>query len=751
MDEQAVKQQLQRWFKRFRSGKPDEKEKVQLLIGGALYIILQIIALASLEWKKLGSLIPLEVLRVVIEIVLGGTAIFLALRVKDAARRGRLVFLCILGRVAYASLAYPLIVFALYSTQQAAAVMFAVGVTSFSFLVVFLPTIFAAALRVKSLFPELQEGNRVATLSSGIITVIVLPFLAISLGLVLVCKLVLPELLKVKNDLAGQGLDTSDVEPTLAKIQAVTHAGTPLVLGFFITFVAFIFAMFVTWSMRHRQLLRFKLFVARVNFRFAYLAFAIGVAALLFRVTPGGFWKNVWNYIPGLLTMVALAGIQIPALTGWWRMQLLNEVRGDYSPVASSRIRRLMTRCVQHEFVPEPDGLALQRVVTGLDVMERMPPGDTSAAVALRKDAVSVKYKPSGEETAVELLEPEDIIEDRRILGSFKGDIAAAKRAFELRRHGGDVRANKRRLQQEVPSLYLALGQLADEKGVEHEATAETRATIAGIHRELRELDDELKKQDAKLGELTKELDAQRRKHEGQIAKAKDAYDKAAAELTTARGKRGDVEGTLQKARTGIVQAEQRIAEGTAQIEATGETALSDEAKKQVKDQIKRLEAQIKSYKTDVEEASSELDGLRKDEEAKASKAVELQRKLEDARGAWGEVRNDLQGQIVAVTRQKDDLARRGAGAQERLADARHGWGKVLYEEAHDVAALKKAVAPIDENLAQQAKLEEELKTAAAERETLRPGVQRFTLVASIAGEALILAALFIILIVYAL
>ncbi|MBN1916537.1 MAG: hypothetical protein JW889_01405 [Verrucomicrobia bacterium] len=751
MDEQAAKEKLQRWFKRLRSGKPDEQEKTQLLIGGALYIILQIIALASLEWKKLGALIPLEVLRVLIEVGLGGTAIFLAIKVGDPAKRGRLVFRFILGRVVYASLLYPVIVFLFYGTDKAAVVMFPVGFTAFSFLVVFLPTIFAAALRIKSYFPELQEGNRVAVLASSIITVIVLPFLALALGLVLVCKLVLPEIEKGVRDLAAAGADTSELETVLAKVQAVTTAGSPLVLGFFMTFVAFIFAMLISWSMRHRGQLRLKLFVARFNFRFAFVCFAIGLAALLFRVTPGGFWKNAWNYIPWFLTMTALAGIQIPALSGWWRTQILGELRGDYSATASSRIRQLMSRCVRNEFVPVPDGLALQRAVTGLDVMEAMPVGDTSAAVAVKGETVTIKYRPSGTERAIELLEPEDLRDDVRLLGPVRDDLAAARRALELRRHGGDLRGRKRSLQDQLPALYLAVGELADEKDVEHEPTAEQRAAVGGIRKELNELAGETKTQDAALADLRRNLEEQRAKHEGTIAKAKEAFDKANAELNAARGKRTEAETTIKRATSAIAQAEQRIAEDKTQLEATGETALSPEAKQQVERRIEELGADIKQHTRDAEKASIQLGELRRDEEKNAAKAGELNEKLEQARGRWGEVRNELEEKRAAAARRKDDLDSRASSARARLTDARREWGRALCETGHDAPALRKAMAPIDENLAEQARLDEELKAAAAERETLRPGVQRFVLLAGILGEGVILLALFIVLLVLAL
>ena len=750
MDEQAVKEKFQRWFRRFRSGRPDEREKLQLLVGGVLYIVLQIIALASLEWKELGSLIPLEVLRVVIEVGLGASAVFLALKVGDPRKRGRLVFQFVLGRVVYASLLYPMIVYFFYGTEKAAIVMFAVGFTAFSFLVVFLPTIFAAALRIKSYFPELQEGNRVAALTSAIITVIVLPFLALALGLVLVCKLVLPGLDKFRNDLAGQGADTSGLDQILAKVNAVTTAGSPLVLGFLITFIAFIFAMLVSWSMRGRQLLRLRLFVARFNFRFAFVCLAIGVAALLFRVTPGGFWKNVWTYIPWFLTMVALAGIQIPALSGWWRKQILDEVRGEYSPAASSRIRQLMSRCVRNEFMAEPDGLALQRAVTGLDVMEAMPAGDTSAAIAVKDDVITIKYKPSGAERTVELLEPEDLKEDLRLLGPIQDDFAAAKRAFALRRHGGDLRAQKRSLQGQLPALYLAVGELADEKDVEHGATSEERAAIRSIGKELDELAAETKTQDAALAGLRKELDEQRAKHEPAVAKAKEALDKANGELAAAREKRTGAGATITRAKSAIAQAEQRIAEGKAQLEATGELALSPEAKRQVEHRIDELEAEMKQHTRDAEKAAGQLDELRQDEEKQAARAGELSEKLEQARAKWSGARSELEEKAAAAGRRKDDLDSRATDARVRLTEARREWGRALYEKGRDLPALRKAMAPIDENLAEQARLEDELRTTAAERETLRPGVERFTLLAGIVGEGVILLALFVILLVLA-
>ena len=733
MDEQQVKEQFQRWFRRFRSGKPNEREKAQLLIGGAFYIILNLIALISLDWKALKNFIPLEVFTVLIEVALGGAAIWLALRVNDPARRGRQVFLFILIRLAYAAIVYPLIVFLFYETQEAAAVTLVTGVKAFSFLVVFLPSIYAASLRIKGHYPELQEGNRVATLTGIIITAVVLPFLATALGLITLI-LSTPEL---------------DVEAGIR--EAVAKAGTPLVLGFFIMFVAFIFATIAAWSMRRQQLLRFKLVVARVNFRFAYLCMGLGVAGFWFRITGQGFWADVGDVVPWLLTMGALAMIQIPALTGWWRTQILTEVRGDYSPATASRIRRLMSRCVHAEFVPGPDGLALQRTVTGIDVMDGMPASDTGATVAVKEDAVSVKYKPSGEEAAVELLEPEDLKEDRRIFGTFKADFAAAKRAFQLRRHGGDLRGQKRTLQAQLPALHTALGELADEKDVEHEPTAEHRATIAGIDRELRELDGELKGESKKLAGLTSDLDEQRGKHEELIAKAKKAYDAAAAELSTARQKRGEAEGTLRQAQSAIGQAEQRIQQGKLQLEATGETALSAEAKKQVKATIAELESQIKTHKADMQKASSGLDELRQDEEKKAAKTAELQQKLEAAQAKWSEVRRDLEGKAGEVERRKGELERRAADAQARLEDARREWGEALYETGRDLTALKKAISPIDANLKQQAQLDEDLKTAVAERETLRPGVQRFSLFATVVGEALILIVLFIILLVFAL
>jgi len=734
MDEQVVKQQFQRWFTRFRSGTPNEREKAQLLVGGVLYVILSVIALASLDWKALKSFIPLEVIGALIEVGLGGAAVWLALRIDDAARRGRLVFAFILARVAYAAVLYPLIVFLFYSKQEAGAVTLIMGVKAFSFLVVFLPSIYAASLRIKSYFPELQEGNRVATLVSIIIAVIVLPFLAITLGL-----------LTFIQTLPAEELDAADA------LDAVSRVGTPLVLGFFIMFIAFVFAMLTAWSMRRTQLLRFKLVVARVNFRFAYLCMGLGFASAAFKVSEQGFWADVWDWVPWLLTMVALAAIQIPALTGWWRIQILKEVRGDYSPVASSRIRRLMTRCVRNAFVAEPDGLALQRAVTGLDVMDGMPAGDTSAAVALKKDTVDIKYKPSGHETAVELLEAEDLKEDRLIIGSLKQDFAAAKRAFQLRRHGGDLRVQARGVEHQIPSLYLALGTLADEKKIEHGPTAEYRATITGIDRELRELGGELKRQEDKLGGLNADLDEKRKKHEATIAKAKDAYDAAAAELSAARQKRGDAERTVNEAQSGIDQAEAGIAQKRQQLAATGEMALSAEAKKQVESQMKQLESQIKTYKVEADKASSGLDKLRADEEEKAGKAAELNKKLDAARGKWGEIRSELESKIGEIERQKGDLERRTADAQERLDDGRREWGRALYEEGRNLPELKKAVKPIDENLAQQKQLEDELSTTVSERETLRPGVQRFTLIASVAGEVLILLALFIVLLVYAL
>jgi len=734
MDEQVVKQQFQRWFTRFRSGTPNEREKAQLLVGGVLYVILSVIALASLDWKALKSFIPLEVIGALIEVGLGGAAVWLALRIDDAARRGRLVFAFILARVAYAAVLYPLIVFLFYSKQEAGAVTLIMGVKAFSFLVVFLPSIYAASLRIKSYFPELQEGNRVATLVSIIIAVIVLPFLAITLGL-----------LTFIQTLPAEELDAADA------LDAVSRVGTPLVLGFFIMFIAFVFAMLTAWSMRRTQLLRFKLVVARVNFRFAYLCMGLGFASAAFKVSEQGFWADVWDWVPWLLTMVALAAIQIPALTGWWRIQILKEVRGDYSPVASSRIRRLMTRCVRNAFVAEPDGLALQRAVTGLDVMDGMPAGDTSAAVALKKDTVDIKYKPSGHETAVELLEAEDLKEDRLIIGSLKQDFAAAKRAFQLRRHGGDLRVQARGVEHQIPSLYLALGTLADEKKIEHGPTAEYRATITGIDRELRELGGELKRQEDKLGGLNADLEEKRKKHEATIAKAKDAYDAAAAELSAARQKRGDAERTVNEAQSGIDQAEAGIAQKRQQLAATGEMALSAEAKKQVESQMKQLESQIKTYKVEADKASSGLDKLRADEEEKAGKAAELNKKLDAARGKWGEIRSELESKIGEIERQKGDLERRTADAQERLDDGRREWGRALYEEGRNLPELKKAVKPIDENLAQQKQLEDELSTTVSERETLRPGVQRFTLIASVAGEVLILLALFIVLLVYAL
>jgi hypothetical protein len=733
MDEQQVKERLQRWFRRFRSGKPNEQEKSQLLIGGALYIIMNLVALISLDWKELKSFIPLEVLGVLIEVVLGGAAIWLGLRVNDAARRGRWVCLFILGRVAYAALVYPLIVFLFYNKQQAGAVTLVTGLKAFSFLVVFLPSIYAASLRIKSYYPELQEGNRVAALTGIIITAVVLPFLATSLGLITLV------------------LSTPDIDVAAEVRQAISKAGTPLVLGFFVMFVAFIFATIAAWSMRHSQLLRAKLLVARINFRFAYLCMGLGVAGFVFRITPRGFWADVWAVVPWLLTMAALAMIQIPALSGWWRTQILKEVRGDYSPAASSRIRRLMSRCVRSEFVPGPEGLALQRAVTGIDVMDSMPENDMGATVSIKEDAVSVKYEPSGEEVAVELLEPEDLKEDERIFGSFRADLAAAKRAFELRRHGGDLRGQQRALQAQLPALHQALGELADEKDVSHEPTAEHRAKIAAIARERRELDGELKAESQKLAALTKDLDEQRPKHEGVISKAKKLHDEAAAELSAARQQRGDAERTVRQAQAAIEQAEQQIRQGKMQLDATGETALSAEARKLVEQQIAQLESQIKTNKAQMQKASSGLDALRQDEEKKAARAAELQQKLEAAQAKWNEVHRELEGKTVEVTKHTRELERRAADAARRLDEARREWGRALYETGRDLPALRKAIAPIDANLKEQAQFGEELKTTAAERETLRPGVQRFSFYAAVFGEAIILIVLLIVLLVFAL
>jgi len=55
MDEQVVKQQFRRWFTRFRSGTPNEREKAHLLIGGVLYVILSLVSLASLDWRSRAS------------------------------------------------------------------------------------------------------------------------------------------------------------------------------------------------------------------------------------------------------------------------------------------------------------------------------------------------------------------------------------------------------------------------------------------------------------------------------------------------------------------------------------------------------------------------------------------------------------------------------------------------------------------------------------------------------------------------
>jgi chromosome segregation ATPase len=179
--------------------------------------------------------------------------------------------------------------------------------------------------------------------------------------------------------------------------------------------------------------------------------------------------------------------------------------------------------------------------------------------------------------------------------------------------------------------------------------------------------------------------------------------------------------------------------------------ALSPDAKRQVERRIDELQAEVKTHTREAEKASGQLDELRKDEEKKEAKAAELNEKLENARAEWGGVRNELEGKIGEAQRQKGDLERRSGEARDRLADARREWGRALYEEGRDLPALRKAMAPIDENREQQAQLDEELKTAAAERETLRPGVQRFTLIASIATEVLILAVLFVILVVLAL
>jgi predicted nucleic acid-binding Zn-ribbon protein len=741
VDEQQVKEKLQGWFKQFRAGKPDQREQLQLVLGGALYIVLSIIALVGLEWKALKALIPLEVLRALIEVGLGASAIWLGLRVSDPARRGRLVFLFIFVRVAYAAIAYPLIVFLFYSAKQAAAVTFAIGFSAFSFLVAFLPSIYAASLRIKSQFPELDEGNRIATLTGGIITVIVLPFLALSLGLISLITL----LGRVDPQVLAQlGMDQAGRE-------ALSRGSVPVSLGFFIMFVAFVFAVISAWSMRHPQLLRLKLIVARINFRFAYLCFGLGIAGLLFRLTKEGFWQDVWDVVPSLLTMVALAAIQIPALTGWWRVQILKRVRGDYSPAASSRIRCLMTRCARDGFVPAPDGLALQRAVTGLDVMDGMPADDASAAVAVKKGVINVKYKPSGAEATVKLLESEGLTEDRRIIGSLQDDFVAARRAFQLRRHGGDLRGQKRALEHQVPSLYQALGELADEKGVKHEPTAQYSAAIAETSRALHELGEQLVRHEEMLAELASDLDGKRAKHEGLISKAKEAADAAAAELSAARQKRTEAEGALSAARSAIEHAERGIGQGKARLEATGEMALSTETKKRVKTEIGELESQIKAHKTQVAKASSSLDKLRQTEEAKATKAAELQKELVAVRGEWSEVRSDLEGRIAQVERQTGDLAARGAETRDRLDEVRRDWGRALYEEARSLPSLRKAVAPIDENLEQQARLSEELNTTIAERQSLRPGVQRFTLFATVAGEALILLALFVILLVYAL
>jgi len=736
-----VKERIRRWFQELRSGKPDRKEQVQLLVGGVFYIVLSVIALVGLEWSKLKNLIPLEVLRVLIEVGLGAAAIWLGLQVSDPARRGRLVFLFIFGRVAYTAIIYPLLVFLFYSSEQAAEVTFAIGFGAFSFLVVFLPSIFAASLRIKSAFPELQEGNRIATLTSGIISVIVLPFLALSLGLV--------SLVTLLGKADPRQLEQLGIDE--AARQTISAAVPPLVLGFFITFVAFIFAMLAAWSMRRPQLLRLKLIVARVNFRFAYLCLGIGFAGLVFRLTEEGFWADVWNVVPSLLTMLALAGIQIPALTGWWRVQILREVRGDYSPAASSRIRRLMTRCVRGDFLQEPDGLVLQRAVTGLDVMGGMPAGDTGATVAFKKDALSVKYKPSGEEATVELLEPVDLKEERRVFGSLRSDYAAAMQAFRLRRHGGDVRGQKRVLDHQIPLLYGALGELADEKGIEHAPTKAHRATVAGIHRELRDLGEELKKEGEKLAELTGELDEKRTKHEALIAKAKEAADAAAAALSSARHERREAESVVAQAQSGLEQAERQILEGKAQLKATGEAALSAEAKKVVKTQVAELESQVKKHKSDIEKASASLDKLRSDEEEKAGKAAELGEKLEAAQSKWGERRGELEKQIAAIESRKTDLERGLADGQARLDGARREWGRALYEKGGDLPALKKAMAPIGKNFEEQARIDEELKTIGAERETLRPGVQRFSFFAGVVGEAVILIGLFVVLLVYAL
>ena len=130
---------------------------------------------------------------------------------------------------------------------------------------------------------------------------------------------------------------------------------------------------------------------------------------------------------------------------------------------------------------------------------------------------------------------------------------------------------------------------------------------------------------------------------------------------------------------------------------------------------------------------------------------AELQEKLEAARGKWSELRSGLHEGIAEVESRKANLEREVAEAQASLDEAWREWGRALYEKGHALQALKKAMAPIDKNLEEQALIDKELETIGTERETLKPGVQRFSLFAGVVGEAVILLGLFVVLLVYAL
>jgi len=129
-------------------------------------------------------------------------------------------------------------------------------------------------------------------------------------------------------------------------------------------------------------------------------------------------------------------------------------------------------------------------------------------------------------------------------------------------------------------------------------------------------------------------------RNEPPIARAKKAYDDAAALLLAVVQERETAEASLRQTQADIQKAQDEIQQTEERLAATGETALAPTEQRQLERKLEQLKNTLDAQRQKEQQTTTKVAVLRVDEEERSREADQLKAKYEEAktRDDWGDL-----------------------------------------------------------------------------------------------------------------